>query len=402
MSYEFPNGFLWGASTAAHQIEGNNVGSDNWEFEHSADTPVEEPSGDACDSLHRWPDDLDIVHELGLNSYRFSIEWARIEPEPGRISLAMLQHYRNIIEGCFERGLTPIVTLHHFTAPRWFAAEGGWRSAQAPSHFAHYVKSVLPILDGVKWVCTINEPNVLALVSTLRERGLSMEQLVSNPNGLKGALTPELLGDLQATTQGLISAHDVAQEQFNSLSDVRAGWSVAHLVVEARPGADDLAAILNEVFVDQFLRVATQDNFIGVQAYSRFVVGEEPPGEAEPIRRTLMGYEFHPEALGKAVRQTASTLPGTPIMVTENGIATASDDERIEFIDGALRGLHAAIGDGIEVLGYLHWSLLDNYEWGTYKPTFGLVAIDRSTFARTIKPSAYWYGKVAAANVLPG
>jgi beta-glucosidase len=358
---------------------------------------VEEPSGDACDSLHRWAEDLDIVETLGLNSYRFSIEWARIEPEPGRISMAMLTHYRNIIEGCLERGLSPIVTLHHFTSPRWFAGEGGWRSAEAHSRFANYVKSVIPILDGVEWVCTINEPNMLAAVTALREQGSSLDELLTDPNGLEGALTPELLGNLQATTRGLLTAHDVAEEQLSSQANLRSGWSVAHLVVEALPGSEEFAGILSEVLVEQFLRVAKADDFVGVQAYSRFVVGAKPT-EADRMRRTMMGYEFYPEALGKAVRLTSSVTPGVPILVTENGIATSLDEERIEYTTEALRGLHAAMSDGIDVRGYLHWSLMDNYEWGTYRPTFGLVAVDRSTFARTIKPSGYWYGEVAKGD----
>ncbi|HEX7742952.1 MAG TPA: family 1 glycosylhydrolase, partial [Sphingobium sp.] len=135
-SSSFPKGFLWGAATAAHQVEGNNVNSDSWALEHVKPTMFAEPSGDAANSFELWPTDLDLVRNMGLNTYRFSLEWARIEPEPGQFSVAMLDHYKAMIEGCRARGLTPVVTFNHFTTPRWFAAMNGWADPQAPSRFA--------------------------------------------------------------------------------------------------------------------------------------------------------------------------------------------------------------------------------------------------------------------------
>ncbi|HEY8539636.1 MAG TPA: family 1 glycosylhydrolase, partial [Steroidobacteraceae bacterium] len=129
---QFPRGFLWGAATSGHQTEGNNTASDTWFLEHLQPTAFAEPSGDACNSFELWPTDLDLVRSLGLNSYRFSVEWARIEPERGHYSNAMLDHYSRIVDGCRERGLTPIVTFNHFTCPRWFAASGGWLNPDAP------------------------------------------------------------------------------------------------------------------------------------------------------------------------------------------------------------------------------------------------------------------------------
>src|SRR6202035_1373581 len=126
----FPSDFLFGAATAAHQIEGGNVNSDWWEFEHHPDSGVRDVSGDACDSWHRWGEDLDLVASLGLNAYRFSVEWARVEPEPGEYSIAALDHYLRVAEGCRARGLVPVVTLHHFTLPRWMARRGGFESPE--------------------------------------------------------------------------------------------------------------------------------------------------------------------------------------------------------------------------------------------------------------------------------
>jgi beta-glucosidase len=390
MSDRFPPGFLWGASTSAHQTEGNNTASDLWAIENQAGSPMSEPSGDACDSLHRWPEDLDLVAGLGLNAYRFSIEWARVEPAPGRISLAMLGHYHRIIAGCLDRSIAPVVTLHHFTSPQWFRAAGGWTSPRAPDLFGNYVRAVTPILDGVEWVCTINEPNMIAIMHAARNIPPS------------GAMPAAGLPEPDAViTSALARAHRTARHELSVLSGVRTGWTVANQAVQAAAGAETCAERWRQTREDQFLDIAAGDDFIGVQAYTRTVIGPEGPLSPDAqTRRTLSGWEFYPPALEAAVRDTASRLAGVPILVTENGIATRHDPERIEYTRDALAGLSCAIDDGIDVRGYLHWSLLDNYEWGSYQPTFGLVAVDRDTFTRTIKPSARWLGNAARANAL--
>ena len=156
----FPMGFLWGASTAGHQIEGNNVNADLWPLENVQPTIFAEPSGDAVNSLELWPKDLDLVKGIGLNSFRFSLEWARIEPEQGRFSLAMLDHYKAIIDGCRARSVTPVVTFNHFTTPRWFAARGGWTAADAPSLFARFCeRAARHLAAGIGYATTLNEPN---------------------------------------------------------------------------------------------------------------------------------------------------------------------------------------------------------------------------------------------------
>ena len=137
-SRTFPKNFLWGAATAAHQVEGGNVNNDSWVMEHVPNSLFVEPSGDAVDHYHRYPEDIALLAELGFNAYRFSIEWARIEPEEGQFSYAALEHYRRMLATCHEYGLTPIVTYHHFTSPRWLMAEGGWEGKQTPDRFARY------------------------------------------------------------------------------------------------------------------------------------------------------------------------------------------------------------------------------------------------------------------------
>lgn len=390
----FPSRFLWGAATSAHQVEGNNTGSDVWAAENMTPPLLPERSGDACDSYHRWREDLDIVADLGLNAYRFGIEWARIEPEPGRISRAELAHYRRMIEGCTHRGVTPVVTLHHFTSPRWFAALGGWTDGTAVQHFRDYVRAVLPILDGVRWVCTINEPNVLAAMSGALHGGRPVE---APPSGI-GDVDPRIADTLTA-------AHHAASEVLAALPGARTGWTVANQNAEPAPDLprDDAAvAGWSTGREDRFIDAAAGDGFIGVQAYTRALIGPDGTARRPPAGRprTLTGWEYYPGALEGAVRHTASRID-VPILVTENGIATADDTQRLAYLRGALAGLASTVADGIDVRGYLHWSLLDNYEWGSWTPTFGLVAVDRETFARTVKPSARSLGEAARRNMVP-
>jgi beta-glucosidase len=385
---EFPGGFLWGAATSAHQVEGSNVNNDWWHDEHTRGTAIGEPSGDACDSYHRYPNDLDLVADVGLNAYRFSLEWSRIEPEPGELSRAALDHYARVIDGCLQRELTPVLTLQHFTLPRWFAREGGWRRHDAAERFARFCEAVLPLCSSVRWVCTINEPNVAAIFA--------------NPEAQKQMGNGGLPEPDAQIVEALIAAHHRAREIVGSLGGVNVGWTVANQAVEAEPGCEEEARRYKRSREDPFLEVARDDAFVGVQSYSRTMVGRDGPYVLDSEHpRTQTGWEYFPAALRIAVEYTWTMTRGTPILVTENGIATDDDEQRIRYTDEALRGLHQAIASGIDVRGYLHWSLLDNFEWfAGYRPTFGLAAVDRTTFARRPKPSAGWLGAVAGANAL--
>lgn len=381
--------FLWGASTAAHQVEGGNVGNDWWEAENADPPHVPERSGDACDSYHRYEQDIAIVADAGLNAYRFSLEWSRIEPSPGQFSRAAIEHYRRMIDACLTRGVTPVVTLHHFTLPRWFAHAGHWTAPGAADLFARYCSAVLPILrEGVEWAFTINEPNIHGGVLALQA----------------GATAPNFLPPPpEQVVEGLIAAHRAARGVLREVPGLRTGWTLANLVMQ--PAAEEhreAADAMRWTYEDQFLAESAGDDVIGVQCYSRLLIGADgvvPPAEGAP--RTQMGWEYYPAALGLALRHVAAQTGGTPCLVTENGIATADDDERIRYTRDALTGLAGAVRDGVDVRGYLHWSLLDNFEWAEgYRPTFGLVAVDRATFARTPKPSARWLGSVARTGRL--
>jgi beta-glucosidase len=388
-SLQFPDGFLWGAATAAHQIEGNNVNSNWWVHENEPGTTIVEPSGDAADSYHRYREDMKLLADLGLNSYRFSIEWSRIEPERGLVSRASIDHYRRMVDAAHEFGIEPIVTLMHFTVPRWFERDGFWRADDAADLFARYTELALPVVEsGVRYVCTINEPNIAAMLAG----GEDASNLVAY-----GLPKP----DLHVADQ-LLAAHRASRDVLSQVSGLQTGWTIATQAFQ--PSSDEGSAEkVQEIGYPAeywYLENAADDDFVGVQAYTRNIVGPEgirPP--AAGVETTLTGWEFYPDAAAIGVRTAWELSSQTPVMVTENGIATQDDDRRIDYTRGALEGLHACISDGIELLGYQHWSALDNYEWASgYAPTFGLIAWDPVTFARTHKGSAKWYGEVARAG----
>jgi beta-glucosidase len=386
---QFPDGFLWGAATAAHQVEGNNVNSDWWVLEHTAGTSIAEPSGDACDSYHRYREEMAILSRLGFNTYRFSVEWARIEPERGYFSRAEIDHYRRMVAACHEFGLTPIVTLLHFTVPRWMRDRGMWRHPDAADAFGRYVEKALDVVsDGVEWVCTINEPNIAAMLAG----GEDSANLVAN-----GLPAPDPL-----VADTLVVAHGIARKVLSTVPTIKSGWTVATQAFQAEPGCEQVAAAYGHPREDFYLEAARGDDFVGVQAYTRTVIGPDGPRPVRSdVETTLTGWEFYPPALGIGVRNAWSVTGGVPVMVTENGIATADDTRRIAYTAGALTGLHEAMTDGVDVIGYLHWSALDNFEWASgYGPTFGLIAVDRQTFVRTPKPSATWLGQVARTGTL--
>jgi beta-glucosidase len=385
----FPDGFLWGAASAAHQIEGGNVNNDWWRFEHAPGTPCAVSSGDACDSWHRWPEDLDLLRSLGFNAYRFSIEWSRIEPEEDEWSAATLDHYRRQCAACWERGLVPLVTLHHFTTPTWLSSRGGWEAADAPERFARLCEHTVAHLgDLVGRACTINEPNIVALM------------------GYLAGVFPPAVRDAErrrAVNEALCRAHRLAVDALRAgRGDFPVGLTLSMTDYQALDGGAARRDRMRRSMEDVFLEATTGDDFLGVQCYTRMRVGPDGamPGE-DGVPLTQMGYEYWPRALESVIRRAWDMTGGVPVVVTESGIGTATDSERIAFVTEALAGVRACLDDGIDVGGYVYWSLLDNFEWVLgYAPTFGLVAVDRETFERRPKPSASWLGGVARANAV--
>jgi beta-glucosidase len=396
----FPDGFVWGAATAGHQVEGGNVNSDVWAMEWSDRSIFREPSGDACDHYHRFAADIALLAELGLRAYRFSIEWSRVEPEAGSVSRAELDHYRRVVATCHEHGVTPVVSLNHFTVPRWFAQRGSWHAADAPERFGRYATAVAAHLgDLVPWVCTLNEPNIVAMVTAT---GSAPAAAVERSADLarSGTAAPAMFASPSVTR--MAAAHRRAVEAVKSgPGDAQVGWTLALPDFQALPGGEQVCSDAMRVVQDDWLDVSRDDDFVGVQTYTRDRFGPEgvvPPGD--DVARTQTGWEVYPAALAASVRHAAARAR-VPVLVTENGIATADDDARWDYTRAALAGLAEAIADGVDVRGYLHWSFLDNFEWMSgYAMTFGLVAVDRTTFVRTVKPSARRLGAVARANAL--
>ncbi len=406
---KYPVGFYWGTATAAHQVEGGNTSSDLWLLEHVDGTAFMERSGDACDHYHRYAEDLEMIASLGFNAYRFSIEWARVEPAPGEYSLAQLEHYRRMLAACHEHGLSAAVTMHHFSSPLWVAARGGWESRGTAEAFARYCDRVANHLgDLIDIACTINEINLPVVlrqsgflqtddailhaqwrVAAARSLGIEAEGFSSFPFCVRSH-----------SRNILIDAHRLAVEALRGgRGSYPVGMTLAMRDMQALPGGEEMCARARYEAEDIYLEAARNDDFLGVQCYSRERFGPEGILPAEgSIPFTQMGYEVWPQGLEAALRY-ANAKVRIPLIVTESGIATADDAQRIDFIDRALAGLARCLDDGIDVRGYFYWSMLDNFEWlFGYGPKFGLVAVDRATQRRIVKASAQWLGTRARAN----
>lgn len=374
----FPSEFSWGTSTSAYQIEGGNDNTDWWRYERAEGTRAVEVCGDACDSWHRYDDDLDILASLGLNSFRLSVEWARIEPEQGIFSDEALSHYRDVLVACLERQITPVVTLHHFTLPLWVADAGGFESPEIVPWMANYASKVGDTLgDLIGVACTINEPNIVAI----------MGYLVGN-------FPPQVTSwdRFVAVNQTMRDCHVAMRDALKKgPGTFPIGLPLSMQQYEALPGFEERLASFREEMEDKYLLSLTGDDYVGVQCYTKLIFGPDgvvtnPEGEV-----TDMGYLFWPQCVDYTVRRAAE-LANVPIIVTENGIGTADDEQRIRYLDEALKGVRGLLDDGLDVRGYFQWSLLDNFEWTFgYRPKFGIVEVDRATFARTLKPSAHWF-----------
>ena len=421
---KFPKGFLLGAATAAHQVEGNNTHSDCWAMEHMTHTSYVEPSLDAVDHYRRYDEDIQLLAEAGLNAYRFSIEWARIEPEEGMFDETEVEHYHSVIRCCKEHGVEPIVTLHHFSSPKWLITKGGWEADTTPGDFARYVRYVMGRLGGeLNYVCTINEANMGIQVAAIAKRymqqmmakaaaaktdgtvqvGMNLEKMMANQEAAAkecvavfGVPKVEMFTNPR-TERGdgiVMEAHKAARAVIRETSPhIKVGLTLSLHDIQALPGGEENALQEWAEEFTHYLPAIADDDFLGVQNYTRSRVdstGSLPTPEGAEL--TQMDYEFYPEALENVIRKVHEDFPGE-LIVTENGIATGDDARRMEFIRRALQGVHSCMTDGIPVKGYCYWSLLDNFEWQKgYSMTFGLIAVDRKTQTRFPKESLAYLG----------
>ncbi|MBR5338884.1 MAG: family 1 glycosylhydrolase [Lachnospiraceae bacterium] len=432
-----PEHFLIGAATAAHQVEGNNTNCDFWAQEQLPHSSFLEPSGIACDHYNRYEEDIQLLADAGLKAYRFSVEWARIEPEEGRFDDAEIAHYERVIDCCLAHGIEPVLTLFHFTSPVWLIKKGGWEAESTIEYFRRYASHVIERLGAkLHTVCTINEANMglqLAAISKryqlMAERmakmqaaqpaaenaknaegkvqvGMNFQKMMENakyaamenaqvfgtpqPHVFVSPKTPE--GDLLG-----MRAHQAAKAAIKALyPDMKVGLTLSLHDLQALPGGESFVETNWAEEFTHYLPYLEGDDFLGVQNYTRTLYGPEGQLPApEGAELTQMDYEFYPEGLEHVIRKVHEVFSGD-LIVTENGIATADDNRRVEFIRRALEGVSRCLADGIPVKGYFYWSLMDNFEWQKgYSMQFGLVAVDRETMERTPKESLRFLGSFA-------
>lgn len=395
---DFPSGFLWGSATAAHQVEGGNTNNNFWAFEQVAGSSVKEPSGDAIDHWNRFDDDFALLAALGQNAHRFSLEWSRIEPAKGQFSQAALDHYKRVLDSLHRHGLTPFATLHHFTLPQWLAEEGGWQSPDALDLFGRYAERIATSIgDLVPYVGTINEPSIASSSAYLAG---------THPPGVK---------DLEQARQvnlTLAAAHRTGVAAMRTgLGKPMVGTCLSMPYIEPLRQDDEadvataakLRGFLIETHLDDLRAAGDPGDFIGVQYYARDRADATSATMAAPAPESAeisdMGWEVFPEGLGHVLREVAEV--GLPVIVTENGISTRDDNQRVRYLASHLQELKATLDGGVDVRGYFHWSAFDNYEWGSYDPHFGLIGIDRDNgLRRIVRPSATYYGEVSRTGSL--
>lgn len=418
MKDKFPDGFLWGASTSAHQVEGNNFHNNWWQWETSGGTA---PSGKACDHYNRFREDFQIAKELGHNAHRLGIEWSRLEKEEGVWDPLEWDHYKKVLDELEKLKIEPVVTLSHFTVPQWLADKGGWLSSDSPELFSRFaLKAIRELGDKVTYWITINEPNIHAILSyywgqwTPCHRSFP-EAMAVLKNMLKGhalsyqkmhehaVVHPDVKSPLIGIAKGVTAFHPCNKRSLpDRLSTyLRSKFHNFNFLESCMSGKILLPGARSET-----LSVKKSLDFIGLNYYFRQFIHankpfiKNPVGEVCDIKHhpeagsiTDMGWEIYPEGLYELARSFSRFR--LPIIIAENGIATKKDTVRELYIRNHLTQLLKAINKGAPVEGYLHWSLLDNFEWdAAYTKKFGLVDVDLKTQKRTVRDSARYYARV--------
>ena len=416
----FPPDFRWGTATSAHQVEGNNTNNDWWRWEQEEGHILRgHRSGRACDWWERAEEDFDRAAAMHQNAHRLSVEWSRIEPQDGVWDEAALERYRTMVQGLRQRGIEPMVTLHHFTNPLWLADMGGWERGEVViPRFRRFVRRVVEALgDLVDLWCTLNEMNVYAVQGYLMG--------VWPPGKQDFGLTMRVL-------RTMLRAHAAAYEAIHQVQpEARVGIAHAMIIFDpANPGSplDRWAArqqdkLFNQAILDALLRgrlpllgggpflrgVRGTLDWIGLNYYTRRMVAFDRREAKALFGRNFIkegaeqsdgGYgEVYPKGLFRLLRRLSRY--GLPLYVTENGLPDADDDQRPRFLITHLRQLWKALQGNIPVYGYYHWSLVDNFEWAEgWTLRFGLIEVDPETQERRMRPSGELYGEICRANAI--
>lgn len=396
----FPDGFLWGAATSAHQVEGDNTNSDWWHWEQETQ-PEHMRSGKAADHYHRFKSDIKLAKDLHHNAHRLSVEWARIEPKEGKFDQQEIDHYKEVLAELKSQGFTVMLTLHHFTNPQWLAEMGGWENGKVIQLFERFVERVVPEFKMYVdlWI-TINEPGVYAYNGYLTAIWPPQKK---NKFAAAKAFWNMALAHKKAyyvihkhVTNAMVGiAHNAASFSHlhqRSLREAIAVWGY------------DVGS--NHLFF--YLTGRDTHDFIGLNYYFNKYIsfnGESKiPGTLDITRTrkdaTDMGWEVYPDGMFSVIMDFSDYHK--PVYITENGLASTNDDRRARFLISYLKEVYHAIQLGVEVRGYFHWSLMDNFEWADgFGPRFGLIEIDYKTLKRTPRPSSYLYAEIAENNKIP-
>lgn len=416
------NKFLLGVSTAAHQVEGNNTNSDCWKLENVENSSWKEPSGEGVDHYNRYREDIDYIANNGLNAYRFTIEWARIQPDENTFSDEEFKHYEDVIDYCISKSVEPVVTLHHFSSPAWLITKGGWKAESTIEYFATYAKEVATRLGSkLKYVCTINELNMGLQMKKIMEQfmsshgdiqiGLNIEELMKGMEAQKKKIAAlfeceevnSFLDPRTAEEEILVArVHEKASKVLKeTCPHLKVGVTLSLYDYQLDEQAKDKVKAQEKIDkywhedFEIYFPYMQSDDFIGVQNYSRKIMNEEGVVTPENAILTDAGYEFYPQGISNLCRKLA-TIWDKELLITENGTSSTDDTRRVEFVNTAVDGIKKCVDDGINITGYMHWSLLDNFEWQLgYAQKYGLIEVDRTTMVRTIKPSFYELGKKA-------
>jgi beta-glucosidase len=414
--------FLWGSATSSHQVEGNCTNNNWYEFESAVDEDGKprilngQKAGIASDHWNRYQEDIRLMKDLHLNAYRFSVEWSKIEPEQGKYDEKALDHYEQLVDELRANNIEPMVTLHHFTDPLWFTAQGAFTQENSPEIFAGFAEKVVARLGSkVKLWCTVNEPTVYAM------------------QGYFEARFPPAVKDTHhvgRVFQNLMRAHTAAYQAVKKLQpQAQVGLAASLLIYEplrrwnlldaytARAYNRSLNASQLAYLVYGYLRFGipgadivsyTGDlknafDFVGLNYYSRVLKkfstsGKEPPVKTPPEKRTDMGWEIYPAGLYRCLKFIAG-YTSKPVYITENGIADDSDTKRAKFIEDHLLAMNKAMADGINVKGYFYWSLMDNFEWAYgFEKRFGLYHVDYATQKRTLREGSRQYPEMTTKS----
>jgi beta-glucosidase len=390
MKHKFPDDFLWGVAYSSHQVEGNNFNNDWWEWEKRGKT--KEKSGLACDSWNRYSIDHKLAQDLGCNAFRLSLEWSRIEPKEGAFSEEAIGHYRKVLKDLKRRGMKRCVTLWHWTSPLWFTNDYGWHKKESVGLFVRYCKKVVKELgDEIDILISLNEPRLPL------NKGYLLGQF---PPGMRNPFLFKKARKHMIETQKKCykTVKKTKKEITCCLNEYYSPFYFSKKLEKISFITKKIENFFNWKVLDE---VAEFQDVIGIDYYRSFDVNLFLPSfkdKSQDGKFNDLAWGIWPEGVHKTLIEIWDRYH-KPIYIFENGLADKDDKHRAEFIREHLRWLHKAISEGVEVRGYFHWSLIDNFEWNAgFEPRFGLCEMDYKTMQRKPRPSYYEYQKIIKNN----